>query len=448
MATIIDSLIFFQKRIRYSIRTIWNWLTFLPDTVVDPKVRLQSQLLTVIFIILAPIGLSIVLADFFLTKHQVWYENIGIIALTTTFIVGGFLFWLNRIGRYQLTTYSLCIWLYLVIYGASVGAISDGVDVALLSLTYLLAPIIVSSILLSLRGLIHMIVGSLIGIIIFPLLTGIRYSSLTTFYIVPMGVVFLGSAIIVVAVIYRDNLERLRLADFNRSEAQFQTLIETAPIGMALTDLNGYFIKVNEAFAQLVGYEIDELVRMRHHDLTEADNTESKPRVIRQLIDSQLRHFQMQHKYVHKNGQLLDVELFISMIYGDDGQPLVIRQVVDVTEKLATESFLIQQQQQTEALLNTVALLNSSLVGEDVLRQILRNLQAVLPLDAANIMLIKEKTAYVVHSIGYERFGLMDSNQRRNISIYEAYHLRTMLRFKQPIIFDNLPKNPFWKPVF
>ena len=56
------------------------------------------------------------------------------------------------------------------------------------------------------------------------------------------------------------------------SEARFRGAFDAASVGMTLTGLDGTFIQVNERFAQMLGYSVDELMRLGVRGVTHPDD--------------------------------------------------------------------------------------------------------------------------------------------------------------------------------
>ena len=58
-----------------------------------------------------------------------------------------------------------------------------------------------------------------------------------------------------------DITERKRAQeDYLASERNFRAAFEHAPIGMVITDLEGNFLEVNDAYCQITGYSREELL--------------------------------------------------------------------------------------------------------------------------------------------------------------------------------------------
>src|ERR1051325_3341383 len=55
------------------------------------------------------------------------------------------------------------------------------------------------------------------------------------------------------------------------SEKRFRSILEHAPIGMALVSLDGHWLDLNDAVCDLVGYSKDELSQLTFQDVTHPD---------------------------------------------------------------------------------------------------------------------------------------------------------------------------------
>ena len=51
-----------------------------------------------------------------------------------------------------------------------------------------------------------------------------------------------------------DNPEQIELEKLQEVERRFQTVFEAAPIGIAIANPRGYFVEVNDAFVNMLGY--------------------------------------------------------------------------------------------------------------------------------------------------------------------------------------------------
>lgn len=138
----------------------------------------------------------------------------------------------------------------------------------------------------------------------------------------------------------RDIVERQKIEEALReSESRFRDTLEDAPIGMAVTALDGQFLQVNQAFCSIVGYRKNELERMGYADITFPEDVAESVANVERLLAEGRQTFQMETRYLHKNGRLIWVKISCSVRLGTDKAPMYfIVQIEDITEfKQASE---------------------------------------------------------------------------------------------------------------
>ena len=134
-----------------------------------------------------------------------------------------------------------------------------------------------------------------------------------------------------------------------RKEALFRLLFERSPMGMAVVDMQGRYIRMNDAYCRFVGYSRDELMRMAVRDVTHPDDAVS----LEQRLSAQGRNgsgeFQFEKRYITKSGDIF-VGLMTTAVISptDGGEPQVIAQVIDVTERVAAEEELRNAKEEAE----------------------------------------------------------------------------------------------------
>ena len=153
-----------------------------------------------------------------------------------------------------------------------------------------------------------------------------------------------------------DVTERQRAEESLReSEARFSGAFEFAPIGVALASLEGRLLQANQAVCDVVGYSENELLTLTVQEITHPDDLEEDLKNVHRLLAGEIRSYQMEKRYFHARGDLVSVLLNVSLVRGDEGQPLYfIAHIQDITERKRTEEAL----RRSEALFRT--LVNSS----------------------------------------------------------------------------------------
>ncbi|EPX59525.1 hypothetical protein D187_003015 [Cystobacter fuscus DSM 2262] len=122
------------------------------------------------------------------------------------------------------------------------------------------------------------------------------------------------------------------------SEERFRTSFEHAPIGMSLTGLDGHFLNVNGALCELLGYSQQELLTKTFQDITCAEDLELDLENVRRLIQGELSTYQMEKRYIHKDGHLVTILLTASLVRDSRGEPLhFIAQIQDISERKQLE---------------------------------------------------------------------------------------------------------------
>ncbi len=132
----------------------------------------------------------------------------------------------------------------------------------------------------------------------------------------------------------RDVTETRRVARSLRdAEERFRLAIDEAPIGMALTGLDGRFFRVNRALCRFVGYSPAELMGVTFLDITHPDDVDEDLGIARQLAGGEIARAQFRKRYVRKDGRVVRAAVSVSLVRGRDERPKhFIAQVEDITE--------------------------------------------------------------------------------------------------------------------
>jgi diguanylate cyclase (GGDEF)-like protein/PAS domain S-box-containing protein len=125
------------------------------------------------------------------------------------------------------------------------------------------------------------------------------------------------------------------------AESRFANAFDEAPIGMALVALDGRFLRVNRALPELVGYDAEELLGLTFQDITHPDDLELDLQLLRQVLAGERRNYRMEKRYVRPNGEEVWVNLSVSVVRDDSGEPLYfVSQIEDVTESRRNQDAL------------------------------------------------------------------------------------------------------------
>lgn len=133
------------------------------------------------------------------------------------------------------------------------------------------------------------------------------------------------------------------------SEERFTNAFEYAAIGMALVSPNGHWLKVNQATCLFLGYASAELMAMTFQEITHPDDLDTDLALVRQMLAGEIRTYQMEKRYFHKQGHTVWALLSVSLVRDPHQKPLYfISQIENITERKQSEAAL----RQSELLLN------------------------------------------------------------------------------------------------
>jgi PAS domain S-box-containing protein len=128
---------------------------------------------------------------------------------------------------------------------------------------------------------------------------------------------------------------------FGKSEERWRSVFENSAIGVALTDLNGRFLATNQVYQTIVGYTEEELRALYFLDLTHEDYREANRALITELLEGKRRQFQIEKKYLRKDGSSIWVSNNVSLVPGTERVPrFVMALSEDITQRKRAEEAL------------------------------------------------------------------------------------------------------------
>lgn len=104
-------------------------------------------------------------------------------------------------------------------------------------------------------------------------------------------------------------------------KALWEQCFATAPVGMALLDLQGHWTSVNPALCALLGYRRDELVSRHFSELTFPDDQQQGEAALAHLRTGRATTVSVEKRYRHKDGHPITVLIRSSVVPGRDAKP-------------------------------------------------------------------------------------------------------------------------------
>ena len=122
--------------------------------------------------------------------------------------------------------------------------------------------------------------------------------------------------------------------DLQESEARFRGAFDAAYVGMALADLDGAFVQVNDRFAEMLGYTVDELTSLGVRGITHPDDLSVDLEHTEKLRSGEIDSVHREKRYLRKDGSTVWADRTVSLVRGYDGAPMhLVVHVQDITER-------------------------------------------------------------------------------------------------------------------
>jgi PAS domain S-box-containing protein/putative nucleotidyltransferase with HDIG domain len=130
--------------------------------------------------------------------------------------------------------------------------------------------------------------------------------------------------------VYQDITER------KQAELEYRTMIRATMDGFWLTDMQGHFLDVNDAYCRLTGYSRDELLNMSIKNVEAVEKPEDVAGRIQKVKEVGYDRFETRHR--RKDGGIVDVEISVNYLSVGGGRMFVF--VRDITERKRMEEEL------------------------------------------------------------------------------------------------------------
>ena len=127
-------------------------------------------------------------------------------------------------------------------------------------------------------------------------------------------------------------------SDTPENETRFYSAFDFAAIGMAIVSPEGRWLQVNRAVCQIVGYSSEELRVLTFQDITHPDDLDADMSFVHRVLSGEIDRYEMEKRYLHKQGHVVWVLLSVTLVRSEDGTPLhFLSQIQDITARKAAE---------------------------------------------------------------------------------------------------------------
>ena len=205
--------------------------------------------------------------------------------------------------------------------------------------------------------------------------------------------------------LFEDITERKKAEEaLRQSEERFRNVFEHTALGIAIGDLGGRVVESNSALERMLGYSKEELHGKLFSGFTHSNDVDLVLSLVEEVKAGKHNHYEIEKRYIRKNGEIIWVHLAGSLILGPNKEPFMgIATVEDITERKKAEEALREANENLEA---RVIERTKEVLSE---RQRLYSILETLP--AYVILLDKDYRVPFANKVFRERFG--ESHGRR-----------------------------------
>ena len=126
--------------------------------------------------------------------------------------------------------------------------------------------------------------------------------------------------------------------ELRASQKRFSVAFEHAPIRIIESSPDGKHFNVNEEFCRILGFGKQELLERGMKDITHEEDYPIEVRMHQKLVAGEIPFYELEKRYVRKDGGLVWVELTRSAVRDAHGKALyTIGAVLDISERKRAE---------------------------------------------------------------------------------------------------------------
>jgi PAS domain S-box-containing protein len=168
------------------------------------------------------------------------------------------------------------------------------------------------------------------------------------------------SLLVVLYLIYKEDIYVTKIDENNK---KLSSVFKDADSGIALIDLKGRFLEVNDAYSRILGYSQDEIVKISCMDLSRKEDI---PKIIETLIEAyKLGHISKERKIcIKKDGSVVHIEFSLTLLPSKDAFIVVVNPLED---KLKLERLNNNLQKEVERSIEDLRLKDAMLAQQSKL---------------------------------------------------------------------------------
>jgi diguanylate cyclase (GGDEF)-like protein/PAS domain S-box-containing protein len=152
-------------------------------------------------------------------------------------------------------------------------------------------------------------------------------------------------------------LREFDAADYAREgQRQFDAIFDHAPIGQALFDTDGRYVRVNRELCRMLGRTERELLGMRDQELTHPDDRGADVEVAWEILDGRRQTHQCEKRFVRPDGSVVWSIANLTFLRDAGGAPLMwVGQFQDVTARRVAEEAYRRERDVSQQIVDSMS---------------------------------------------------------------------------------------------
>ena len=138
---------------------------------------------------------------------------------------------------------------------------------------------------------------------------------------------------------YRDITDRKRMeASLEANRAWLEAIFDNVGVGVSVVNIDGRYLQANKWWTDRLGYTIAELLQLTSIDITHPGDVAISKAQTGALVRGEVKHYELEKRYVCKNGEIFWASIAVSPIRRLDGSlEAVVGIISDISERKRTE---------------------------------------------------------------------------------------------------------------
>lgn len=156
-----------------------------------------------------------------------------------------------------------------------------------------------------------------------------------------------------------------QLRDFSNTYNVLERIFNNTYNGIAIVNLDGNWLKVNDSVCDIFGYTRTELFNMDIHNIIYVEDLGVHEKKFDKLIHGEIDKYRVKQRYFHKDGSIIWVLIYVSLVYFKAKKPYMIWQFSDVTDRQKSQdklkAMLLVAKEQNERLTSFASIVTHNL---------------------------------------------------------------------------------------